>query len=82
MHDREVGALRQYLEGRTGETLGLADWCCEINSKGITRRRWTTRQLAYVIHRRLKDVIEFEHNSCPVQYTFFRMDRNGRVVEG
>ena len=75
MHTNEVGEISRYLSGRVGETLGLADWCQEINDQRLIRRRLTKRELAFILNRCLKNgQLQIEHRSGLAQYTFFKMD--------
>lgn len=74
MNVKEVGELSQYLDGRVGQTQGLADWCQEINSQGLLRRKLTRRELAFILNRHIKNYLQVEHISTPSQYTFFRIN--------
>ena len=75
MQGREVGQISQYISNHTGETRGLSDWCQDINSQNLIRRRLTRRELAFIFNRHLKNgPLQIEHSTCPVQYTFFRME--------
>ena len=52
-----------------GETLYLADWCCEINQQLKKSKRMTSRELASVF-RTLKSDFVIERQSFPVTYSF------------
>ena len=71
MCKEDVNEIKEFLKGKIGEDKGLSDWCQEINGMKLIRKRLTTRELAFIFNRSLKDNdFTIERSSDPVRYRF------------
>ena len=76
MHKEEVDSIREFLTSKIGENRGLLDWCSEINSQKLIKRKLTPRELAFIFNRVIKNnpfVIE-RTSEEPIYYRFMQQE--------